>query len=206
MALRTQAGAEHTNGKHQFEAKVIDGGNSFEKSKKAGELLTFEDLPTYLKPLIGELEKTKSFKQRGFVRFYINTMGTGMKGPFEFEINGRTVAQMFQPVTKDRFGSLQPERRAYFFNGGGERPLTVELRRASDSNDVRIVIGADLSTNDEAATTVTVVKKLNLEIAKLVRETESITAGEESTKLVVTPQNGERIELIITPGTTAHFE
>ena len=123
--------------------KVLEQKANHDQSKALGTLLTLEELPKVLKIRIEDLENTKFYKIFGFVVFHLDTVGTKMNGYYGFDLEGRTLVEMFIPIVdnkgltseqggnesqiKETWLSLPFNERARFF--GGNKPLLVNLGR-----------------------------------------------------------------------------
>ena len=147
----------------------------FNSAQREGMLFGLEELPKFLKTVIGHLENSGTFKENGHVWFYLDTKGTRMDGYYRFNINGKTLEEMFvklennesnprEPI--DQFDDIANFKEKARFTSGKQR-LTVGIYRDDLGEAYVQIVG---SPENEVAP-VTVFKNL------AVLESETATDG-----------------------------
>jgi UDP:flavonoid glycosyltransferase YjiC (YdhE family) len=144
-----------TRNQEHFAVRVLQRYANYAHSKAAGTMLTLEELPQLLRTSLAALENTRHFQQKGYVLFYLLTVGTEMDGPHKFNPEGTTFYEMFKPVTIEEFSKLPFNEKAYFY--GGTRPLYVMIGSTKNGGEGRINVSAE--GNYELDAPIVVVKK-----------------------------------------------
>lgn len=121
--------------------RILEQKANFEQSKAKGRLLTLDELPEFLSTRMKELEGTESYRQTGYVWFYLGTVGTTMNGAYGFNPTGRTLEEMFKRITEDEYCALPSTDRARFT--AGDKPVAVYLRHDEGVGDRRVVVFGD---------------------------------------------------------------
>jgi hypothetical protein len=136
---------------------------TFTESKEIGTLLNLEELPKFISEGgIKLLENTDHYRERGWVSFFIDVVGMNMHGFFRFNTEGKTVDEMFIPISKNEYFKLPFNERARFWRG--ILPLSVELGRSPDFNGWRLGIGG---VKPDVVAPVVVVKQQHNEVSLL---------------------------------------
>ncbi len=130
---------------------IIEQEADYEESnniakKHNGALIKLERLPQLLNDpdFVESIESTESYKRDGYIRFWIDTVGTNLDGHYRMNPQGKTLDEMFTFIS-DSFDinveKIPHNERAHFRKRN--QPLSVNVRR-SDFEYWRLIVG-DLS-------------------------------------------------------------
>lgn len=143
-------------------ATVIEEKSDYYRSRSKGKLFAFKELPKVFRQLIKDLEKTKFYKDKGYVWFYLDTVGTKSSGTFKFNPEGKTIQEMFKSVTQKDYSKLPPNERTFFFKG--DWPMTVFLMRVPGMGYRRVVVEGVSHQNVHGVAPIVVIKKVKTRV------------------------------------------
>lgn len=121
--------------------RVLEHKADLARSKAKGTLLTLDELPEFLSAHMKELEETEHYKKHGTVWFYLDTVGTEMKGRYRFNQEAKSMEEMFKPVTNEEYENLPFNEKARFWSG--DKPLSVLIYRDPDVRLRRLSVYGD---------------------------------------------------------------
>ena len=119
--------------------KVTDAEPGSDQFEHADDFLTFPEFVSAFTAIVEGLENTNFYKNHGYVWFYLNSTGLKTQGYFKLNPAGKTIEEMFIPVSTNEYSRLPYRERAYFLPG--EQRMRIYLGHDPRACRARIVVG-----------------------------------------------------------------